>query len=183
VNQLNQNDGAQINANSKRIVNVGMCSSLYDGVPKIYVDNRIDELDLSGTSNNGQFTIVFTNDSPSDGYISAPYTVGRDRQGQIEDCWLTLGSAPTGTATCSVNFILDGTHTLLETALTLHSGSCFNGGKGPTHVGLSTGTCTQFASYGTASIPAFIFNTTAQLQIITSGGASLLAAGLVIRRV
>jgi|SRR5579859_504140 len=173
VAQLN-GTSTQLDAMGARVINVAIPTSPNDAVPLRYLKYFHDKgVQVSnkqqGGVGGGAYTIVFSNGgTATNGNISPPYTVGKDRSGNAEEAWLSALDAPTGSFT--VNFlygtsVADCTHTMLSTNLLIGSGSF-----GP--VFQTTFTAGTVLSHGNILV----------MKVVNGASASVFTGGIVVRR-
>ena len=126
VSQLNQATvSTNLDVQGHRITNVSWPTSLYDAVPKIYVDRNKKNFVQQSTKGIGigAYTIVFSNSGlVVDGDITPAFIVGSQRQGRPIEAWVYAEGAPT-TNSLAVNINVNGTRILLTDLILASSGT------------------------------------------------------------
>lgn len=148
-----------LDLHGNRITNAGASIDANDYVTKaeIPVPNVVSPGDPH------VFTIVYSNDSVSDGYIFPPYVAGKDRSGYAQDTWVV--GLTNLTQPCTVQFAIDGNN-LLDAPLLIKIGQ-----KGPIH-----------SSNFVSSIPKIGLSSVVVCTVVTAGDISGFSAGIVVNR-
>jgi len=150
-----------IDLKGRRVVNAGRSIDLTDYVTKQELQDTIQQF----KQDDPTYTMVFSNDTVDDGYIFPEYVAGRNRDGYPHDCWVKCIGMPTE-GSLIVRFYINGIQLLTD------------------DLELTAGSVKQVHSSGfVVPTPKVGFSSIGRCEVIQSGGATGVSAGIVIDRI
>ncbi len=118
-----------------------------------------------------EFAAIFSKEDPSDDDFSPPYFVGRDRDGELSEVWLSAVNGPSG-GDLSIQVYLDYEDGITDPFVILDEPLIIADGDT-----VSVWTSKFIDTYPKAPIRSKLY-----VHVITSGGASLISVGVIIKR-